>query len=133
MAISHKALKQSGRDWDIPWFDTTMPSTRAGSHRGVGILDRLDALEYDGAVPVLAQEREVFPSAERARVGLLQPPCAEGERLARLHVSRRETRAERVQVERERGARAAAAVRLLSVHEDRVGLADLRADAHGEG
>ena len=119
-------------------FDTTMPSTqRRAPNRGMrDILDRLDALECDhGAVPILAQERKVFPIAERTRVGLLQLPCAEGGCLARLRVSRRETRAERVQVEREleRGARAAAAVRLLLVYEDRVGRVDLRADAHGEG
>lgn len=88
-------------------------------------------LEHDGADPVLAQEREVFPSVERARAGLLKPPYAEGQRLARLRISRRETRPS--QVERERGARVATAVRLLLVHEDRVGRADLHADARGEG
>jgi len=108
----------------------------AGVHRGVGILDRQDAFEHDGAIPVLAQERDVLPRAKPARVGLLQPPGAEREGLARLLVPRRETRAERVQVERERGAfvwaRRQAAVR-LSTHEDRVGRADLHADARGEG
>ncbi len=69
-------------------------------------------------------------------VDLLQPPYAEGERLACLLVSRRQTRAERVQVEGERGAfaraRREAAVRLL-VHEDRVGCADLHADTRSRG
>ena len=108
----------------------------AGVHRGVGVLDRQDAFEHDWAVPVLAQKRDVLPRAKPARVGLLQPPGTERERLARPLVSRRETRAEPVQVERERGAfvwaRREAAVRSSS-HEDRVGRADLHADARGEG
>ena len=107
----------------------------ADVHRVVSVLDRLDALEHDGSVPVLAQERDVFPRVELARVDLLQPRDAERERLTRLLISRRQTRAERVHVERKRGAfvraRRETAVRLSS-HEHRVGRADLHADARGE-
>ena len=95
-------------------------AVHAGVHHGVGVLDRLDAFEHDGAVPVLAQEREVFSSAERARVGLSQPPDAERERLARLLVSRRETRPERVPAVR------------LPLHKDGVRRADPHADARGK-
>ena len=111
-------------------------AVHADVHRGVSVLDRLDAFEHDGAVPVLAQERDVFPRVELARVDLIQPGGAELERLTRLLVSHRETRPERGHVERKRGAfvraRREAAVRLSS-HEDRIGRADLHADARGEG
>jgi len=105
---------------------------RSTTRAGISRWTRRNWAQYE----VLAQEREVILSAERTRVGLLQPPSAERERLARLHVSRRETRTECIQVKRERGAFIyawrEAAVR-LSVHEDRAGLADLHADARGEG
>ena len=130
-AINHRAwLAVSGKRTMVRHDD----AVHAGVHRRVGVLHRLDALEHDRAVPVLAQEREVLPRAEEARVGFAQPPGTELSRLARLRVARGQTRAERVQVQRERRAlvhawRAAA----HALHEDRVGRADLHADACGEG
>ena len=117
-------------------------AVHAEVHRRVGVLDRLDALEHDGSIPVLAQERDVRPRAERARVGLAQPRHAKRKRRARLLVTLRKTRAERIQVERECRAlvpagREAASASAVSVarapHEDRVGCADLHADAGYEG
>ena len=120
-------------------------AVHVGVHRRVGVLDRLDALEHDRSVPVLAQERDVRPRAESARVGLAQPPDTERKIHARLLVARRKTGAERIQVERERralvwaGREATTAAVVVGVvvahlpHEDRVGRADLHADARYEG
>ena len=114
-------------------------AVHAKVHRRVGVLDRLDALEHDGSVPVLAQERDVRPRAERARVGLAQPPRAKLKRRTRLLVTLRKTRAQRIQVERERralvraGHEAATDISVApALHEDRVGRADLHADARYE-
>jgi len=65
----------------------------------------------------------------------MQPPNPELERLARRHVARSKPRTERSQVEREcgmlvRGPRRPPA---HTLHEDRVGRADLHADASDEG
>jgi hypothetical protein len=74
-----------------------------GVHLILDVIDGLNSLEYDRAVPVqLAQERETIPQAEEARVSFLQPPNASRERLTRLLVARG-TRVERVHVERECG------------------------------
>ena len=116
-------------------------AVHVGIHRRVGVLDRLDALEHDRSVPVLAQERDVRPRAESARVGLAQPPGTERKICARLLVARRKSRAERIQVERERRAlvregREAGVVAVVVTHlphEDRVRCADLHADARYEG
>lgn len=114
-------------------------AVHVGVHRRVGVLDRLDALEHDRSVPVLAQERDVRPRAESARVGLAQPPGTERKIHARLLVARRKTGAERIQVEWERralvraGREATTAAVAHLPHEDRVGRADLHADARYEG
>ena len=74
-----------------------------GIHRSMSILDHLNALELDEAIPVCAQEREVIPSGI-CTVGLLQPPEPEPERLPCFLFACREACTERVQVEQERGA-----------------------------
>ena len=43
-----------------------------GRHRSVGLIDGLNALEYDEADPVGAQAREIVPRAKQARVSFLQ-------------------------------------------------------------
>ena len=67
----------------------------------VGVLNRLDALEHDRSVPVLAQKRDVRPRAESTRVTLAQPRGANRKRSVRLLIARGKTGTERVQVERE--------------------------------
>jgi hypothetical protein len=103
-----------------------------GVHRRVCVLDRLDALKHNRSIPVLAQERDVLPRAESTRVTLAQPRGAQRKRSESLLVARRKPGAERIQVKRERSALIRAgreATVAHPLHEDRVGRADLHADA----
>jgi hypothetical protein len=70
-----------------------------GVHHSMSALDRLSALEHDGAIPVCVQEREVLSRAEYARVELLQPPCPRRERLPCMLIACREACAGRILVE----------------------------------
>jgi hypothetical protein len=92
------------------------------------VLHRLHALHHERAIPVLAQERKVFPRPEFPRVRLPQPLVAELLRRHRLLVARCELLAERLEVEREGGAFVRPHWEAQALHEDRIRCADLRAD-----
>ena len=108
-------------------------AVHAGVYGRVSVGHRLDALDHDGTFPIIAEEREVLPRAEQARVGLSQPRGANFKPQGGLFVARREAIAEPVEVEREGWPLVGPHRDAQALHEYGIGCADLRADASGEG